>query len=63
MNKVIATMAGLTVSAAMEGLTNIMWAPMDDFTVSAAMSGLTNVLQAPMADLVDFPHLLWASDS
>ena len=48
-------MAGLNVSAAMVGLTNILWAPMADLTVSAAMTGLTNVLWALMADLTDFP--------
>ena len=48
-------MAGLTVSAAMAGLANILWEPMADLTVSAAMAGLTNVLWAPMSDLTDFP--------
>ena len=37
----------------MSGLTNILWAPMDDLTVSAAMEGLTNILWAPMADLTN----------
>ena len=44
-------MAGLTMSAKMAGLANILWAPMADLTVSAVMVGLTNVLWAPMADL------------
>ena len=33
----------------MTGLTNMLWAPMDDLTVSAAMAGLTNVLWETMA--------------
>ena len=47
-------MAGLTVSAVMAGLTNIMWALMADLTVSAAMAGFTNFLWALMADLTVF---------
>ena len=47
-------MAGLTVSATMVGLTNILWEPMADLTVSATIAGLTNILWAPMADLTDF---------
>ena len=39
----------------MEGLTDILWAPMADLTVSAAMAGLTNVLWATMADLMEPP--------
>ena len=47
-------MSGLTVSAVMAGLTNILRATMTDLTVSAVMAGLTNVLWAPMADLTNF---------
>ena len=44
-------MTGLTVSTAIAGLTNILWAPLADLTVSAAMLGLNNILWAPMDDL------------
>ena len=46
-------MSGLTVSAAMTGLINILWAPMAGLTVSAVIAGLT-ILWYPMADLMDF---------
>ena len=45
-------MADLTVSAAMEGLMNILWAPMDDLTVSATIAGL-NILSALVANLTN----------
>ena len=50
---VSAVMAGLTVSAAMAVLANILWAPMADRNVISAMAGLTNILWAPMADLMN----------
>ena len=43
-------MADLTVSAAMAGLTNVLWAPMADLT------DFLLLLWAPVADLTDiFP--------
>ena len=40
----------------MAGLTNVLWAPMDDLTDPPP-----HLLWAPMADLTDvFPSILWA---
>ena len=47
-------MSDLNVSAAMAGLTNVLWAPMADLT------NFPLLLWAPMADLTDITLFLWA---